>query len=101
MNKLFITFALLGVIACSHKIMLSQSDADRAAAKFPGTTLADLQQGKTLYESTCNKCHGLKNPRSRDEAGWRQIVPVMAQKAKVDAHTEDLILRYLVTASAK
>lgn len=103
MKRTLVFISLAFVVACtSHKALTqspSQSDVDYAAQKWPGTTLADLNQGKTLYEQNCGKCHGLKSPTSRDEQGWNQIVPPMARKAKVDNNTETLILKYLVTAS--
>lgn len=80
-------------------MVLSQTDADRAAAIFPGATLASLADGKMKYENHCGSCHGLKKLNSEDEAGWRNIVPDMAQKAEIDAKTENLILQYVVTMS--
>jgi len=97
-TKLVIFSVLLFAASCSKELVqLSQSDADRASVKFPGTTLAELQQGKDLYEGTCNKCHGLKEPSSRNEKQWNHIVPIMAHKAKIDDQKEALILKYLVT----
>jgi cytochrome c5 len=80
---------------------MTQADADRAAAKFPGTNLADLEKGKTTYEANCGKCHKLHAPASRNEEAWRKIVPPMAKKSKLDAASEDLVLRYVVTMSTK
>jgi len=90
---------ILVLTACAAKksIVLSQNDADRANTTFPGASLASLNEGKMHYEQNCNKCHGLKKPASRTEAEWREIVPRMAKKAKVDANTENLILQYVVT----
>ncbi len=88
---------ILGACAAKKAAVLSQTDADRASAKFPGATLASLNEGKKHYEDNCGKCHGLKKPSSESEAGWRKIVPDMAQKAEVDAKTENLILQYVVT----
>lgn len=98
--SLLISVLLLG--ACASKkvvVAMSQTDADRAAAIFPGASLASLNDGKMKYEANCGKCHGLKKPTSRNEAQWREIVPRMAVKAKVDSGTENLILQYVVTMS--
>lgn len=91
------------IVACSHKTLMgpTQADADYAATKWPGTTLADLAQGKTIYEQNCNKCHGLKDPNSRNEQGWNDIVPPMAKKAHLDQHNQDLVLKYLVSVDKK
>src|SRR5215217_7926085 len=97
MKKLSIILALVFLAACTKLLSPTQGDADRAATKFPGTTLADLNQGKTLYEQNCGKCHGLKKPTSESEEGWRKIMPPMAKKAKINAQQEEMILKYVLT----
>lgn len=86
---------------------LTQADADRGAAKFPGTTLASLIEGKTSYETHCQTCHGLKTPASQTEDGWKKIVPNMvgkvnrkAGKEAISAEMQESILRYVVTMSS-
>lgn len=101
-KSLFLLCCLVAVACGTSKVAdsantLSQSDADRAAAKFPGTTMEDLSRGKTLYENNCGKCHKLHAPQSRGEEAWRKVVPPMAKKAKMDESGADLVLRYLVT----
>jgi cytochrome c5 len=76
---------------------LTETDAARAAGKFPGATLASLNEGKMLYEQHCGSCHGLKKTNDYNEAEWRKIVPPMAGKAEIDKKKEDLILQYVVT----
>jgi cytochrome c5 len=105
MKKSLLIFAtLLFLAACASKkatISLSDSDASRAAAKYPGASLATLQKGKLLYEEKCSNCHGLKNPASYNEEQWGKHVKRMAPKAKIDKPTEELILQYVVTMSSK
>jgi mono/diheme cytochrome c family protein len=98
---LFVT--LLVAVACSSKklFVLTQADADLAAAKYPGMTLADLEEGHRLYTANCQKCHGLKKPQKYSEARLNTIVPIMADKAKIDQATEDKILHYMVTLSQR
>lgn len=99
-----ITFALAIVLfaACTSgkrvaSVSLTEADAGRAAAKFPGATLASLNEGKQHYEENCGKCHGLKRPGDFTEAEWRKEVPPMAGKANIDKKREELILQYVVT----
>ena len=102
MKKLLIISSVLLLAACGAALKLSapaQTDAERGSAIFPGLTLAELDKGKIAYEENCAKCHGLKNPTSFTEEKWRKVVPPMAKKAKVDAKTEELILKYVVTMS--
>jgi len=78
-------------------VSLTDADATRAAAKYPGASLTSLQNGKLLYEENCGRCHGLKNPTAYNEEQWGKHVKRMAPKAKIDKPTEDLILQYVVT----
>lgn len=107
-RKLVVIVASVAFAGCfaAKKAMPTQSDADRGAAKFPGYTLAELNQGKGLYENNCGKCHGLKKTTSESEAEWRRIVPAMVAKINkngkvLDDHSQELILRYLVTMSKR
>jgi len=103
-RKYLVVLASVILAGCfaAKKSIPSQADADRGAAKFPGYTLAELNEGKTLYENNCGTCHSLKKPSSESEAEWRRIVPAMVKKVNknkvvLDAHSEELILRYVVT----
>lgn len=107
MKKIVIGFSILLFCACSAKVvMLSQADADRGAAKFPGATLTSLNEGKAHYEQYCKTCHALKKPTSEPEAEWNKIVPEMVKKTNkkagsevVDGKKQELILQYVVTMS--
>lgn len=84
----------------------SQADVDRVADKFPGYSVDQMSEGKSLYETHCGTCHALKKPSSETESEWRRIVPVMVKKVNkngmvLDASKEDQILKYVVTMSKK
>ena len=109
MKKTIIFIFIVTVLAaCSAKItMMSESDASRAAKKISGTTLANLNEGKTNYEANCGLCHGLKKPDARTEEQWKSIVPRMVNqvnkkmgKEEIDAQEQQNILAYLVTMGA-
>jgi len=89
-------------IACASYKPLAPgaADATRAAEKFPGTTLADLEQGKSIFEQNCNKCHSLKKPFTKDEETIKSVLPKMAKRAKIDSRQEDLVLKYLLTMNS-
>lgn len=114
MKKSILILAVVAIaVACGTKkstggvvdTMPNQADIDRVQEKFPGYTLAELNEGRKLYESNCNLCHGLKKTASESEEEWRKIVPPMVQKANkkngnaIDAAGEEKILRYVVTMS--
>ena len=98
---IYISTAFL-LFSCSPLILVqpSENDAARASQKFPGTTLEELNQGKTFFEANCSKCHSLKKPFKVSEEKLNSIVPKMAKKAKLDDKTENLILKYLVTMNS-
>ena len=97
MKKTLLLLSISSLLACTRLLIPNQSDADRAAKQFPGITLADITKGKTLHEQHCGKCHGLKNPSSRNEGAWKKILPEMANKAKIDAETQEAILKYILS----
>lgn len=98
--------ALIASCTMSKSVAPSQANIDAVADKFPGYTLADLMKGKELYESNCQTCHKLADPKSETESAWNHIVPEMVQKTNrkagkdvLDAEGENLILRYVITMS--
>lgn len=97
MTKTQTAAAIIILASCSPKLLVpTQADADRAQRTFPGVTLAQIEEGKTLFETHCDKCHALKKPESHTEMEWHNIVPEMAAKAKIDEETEGKILRYVL-----
>ena len=84
----------------------TQADVDRVKEKYSGYTLAEMNEGRKLYQNNCNLCHGLKKANSESEAEWEKIVPPMVAKVNektgtttLDAADEQKILRYLVAMS--
>ena len=107
MKKSIAIISLLFLTACSAKLATpTQTDADRVEQRMPGTTLADLQEGKTLFETKCTQCHKQRNPASKTESEWQQIIPIMAKRAEkahkdlITGHDQEQIMKYL-TAYAK
>jgi cytochrome c5 len=108
MKKSVFFFSMILLTACTAAKLMTpaQSDVDRVATKYPGYTLADLNQGKSLFEQTCSQCHKLKDPLSKKEDQWKEIVPQMINKLDkkqgkqvIDDKQQQLILQYLVTMS--
>jgi cytochrome c5 len=71
-------------------------DAEFAAARWPGTTLAHLGEGRSLYARRCGTCHALYEPAERAEPEWRDSLAEMRERAKIRPEEEELILKYLV-----
>lgn len=105
MRKTIILVLIIGFSGCiSAKLAVpTQIDADRMQQTFPGYSLKELNNGKSLYEQNCNTCHGLKKPSARSKTEWEEIVPRMVIKANkkkpesLNTQDEQLILRYLIT----
>jgi mono/diheme cytochrome c family protein len=86
--------------ACAGQIPPpTEADALRASAQFPGTTVAALIRGRSLYIEHCSGCHSLFSPRSQPPAVWPKIVHEMAVRSKLDDATAAELARYLVVAS--
>jgi cytochrome c2 len=60
----------------------------------------NIEEGEKLFAANCVKCHALKDPKNFTAEEWKEIVPRMAVKAKIDTDTENKILEY-VLANAK
>lgn len=100
-NKGFILFITVSIwiIACAKTTLplATETDAEKVSDKYPGITAQELAQGQVLYEQHCGNCHKLYSPDSRTDAQWKDVVPPMANKAKIDDKSEGLILNYLVS----
>ncbi len=94
---------LLAAAAGCAGALVVPDDADVGAlrARFPGTTLADLQRGRTLYVSRCAACHHLHLPAERAPDAWPRIVEKMAPDANLSGTDLDVVERYLMAASAR
>ena len=99
MKKFLIISSAILLVACAayKPIAPAQADADRAAKISPGVTLADLNEGKVIFETKCHKCHSLKKPFKKTDDEIEAALPKMAKRAKLDDRQEKLVLDYLLT----
>ncbi len=105
MKKIYIIALAIGIASCtaSKLTVPTQADADGAQMSFPGATLADISNGKGLYEQHCQSCHGLKTVTDYSVQAWHDIVPRMVvqcnRKASgsVSENDERLILMYVTS----
>ena len=98
--------ALLGaaLAACGGSSPIPQptaADASRGTAHFPDLTLAELEQGRSLYVSRCGSCHTLKRPAELAPQQWDQEVREMREKngVKLSDAEAQAIVRYLTVAA--
>lgn len=57
---------------------------------------ADLDEGRKVFESSCGRCHALKQPETRTVSQWEKIMPNMARKAKLDDHQTAVVTAYVM-----
>ena len=60
-----------------------------------------LQNGRTTYMTSCNRCHERVLPGNEDPEFWREILPHMAKNAKLTKDEESDVLLYLMAAHLK
>jgi mono/diheme cytochrome c family protein len=99
---LLLAIAAGGVWGCASTLHEPTSaDARLAAARWPGTTLASLREGRRLYAATCSACHSLRDPASLPPERWEEEVREMRGRKGVHLGERDarLIVRYLSVAS--
>jgi mono/diheme cytochrome c family protein len=58
-------------------------------------TLTELQQGRTLYISNCNSCHGLYSPDDYTSTQWKGILGNMAPNTSMSASQILLVTKYV------
>jgi cytochrome c5 len=85
------------VAACAGQLPApTQANAARAAERYPGATLADLQRGRGLYVDHCSGCHSLYAPSEHTAHDWPKLLGEMAKRAKLSDPDTTLVLEYLV-----
>ena len=101
---LLLSLLLAGAVAaCGGSAVPEPTTADalRGSAHFPDVTLAELQQGRTLYVSRCGSCHTLKRPAELPSEQWQVEVTEMRSKngVKLSDAEAQAIVRYLALAA--
>jgi len=68
------------------------------AASDHGADIESLQRGRALYLNQCIRCHGVEAVDRYSDAKWRELMPEMADEAKLNAHQEQDVLLYVLIA---
>ena len=69
-------------------------------ARFPNSTLAELELGKSIYTGACTKCHGTRDVTVYTEPRLLEIVDVMAVKAKITPEEKLALIKFAVGVRA-
>ncbi len=90
------------VVACaSARLAPTPTDVAWAAARWPGTTAADLDAGYAIYRRRCAGCHHLPLPAAHAPEKWRRAMIEMTPKARLTSAEHEIVLRYLLAAQAR
>ena len=90
--------ALTGAVACAAALRQpTERDVQSATPHWPGTTLKDLQRGRSLYVRRCSGCHTLYLPTAYDAEVWPSLVESMSGKAALNHEQQADITRFVVT----
>lgn len=95
MKKIILPAAiiLLGLYACSKGTVSAVNETSAQVTKDYNEAEAAV-----LYTNQCGSCHALQAREKYTEKQWRNIVPDMAKKAKLDASQEAIILQYVLAS---
>ncbi|MFB3908199.1 MAG: hypothetical protein ACE15D_07330 [Candidatus Eisenbacteria bacterium] len=94
--------AAAAILACAAaRFEPTPLDDAWAAARWPGATAADMDEGYRLYLLKCAGCHQLPRPQAVATERWEPVMERMAPRAKLDSRQATLVLRYLTTVSAR
>ena len=89
-------FVLLIIMSCSKNSSGGSSLYTPTSADATATaTLADLQQGRTLYMNNCNACHGLYSPDDYNAAQWKSIIGNMGPRTAMTSSQILLVTKYV------
>ena len=67
-------------------------------SKYKGYSKEMYVQGRTINESSCIKCHKLKNPANYTEEQLNKIIPNMAKKARISDEQREVLMKYYVAS---
>ncbi|MFY1047962.1 cytochrome C [Chryseobacterium sp. GP-SGM7] len=86
------TVILVLLVSCTPKAT-TVAEAPKSAT----STAEQIAQGKTIYESSCNRCHKLYEPTQFTSVQWVGIMNAMAPKAKLTEEQHQWVYDYVVS----
>lgn len=93
MKPIVIALLVFASIACTTQLYTPSKEN---VNKVEPATLAELQQGRDLFENKCGKCHKIPKPGSHPKEEWGKIMDKMAPKAKLNSEQSSLVFKYVV-----
>lgn len=105
---IFAYFAVM-IVACSTSSKTQTAENAKTQAPPPSSIATastsnvisvlstdELQQGQTIFSSSCTHCHKLPNIQRYSQEKWADdILPVMFRKARLDTAQQRLVQGYI------
>ena len=100
-----VAILLLLIYACSPKVGIGAMRPDpvqvppriASASEEVNPLPVELEEGKSMYENRCSKCHDLYKPTDFTKEQWVPIMKKMQIKAKIDNAQRIKIYNYIVS----
>ena len=77
---------------------LAPNAASAAEQRWPGTTAAQLEQGRTLFVAKCNGCHDYPDLHAVPESRWPEVLKKMGENAKLSQDQTTQVLHFILAA---
>ena len=65
--------------------------------KVPNYTVAELEEGKGIWEAKCDRCHKLYSPESYTKTKWEGILPRMNKRSKLNEDEAGKVRGYIMS----
>lgn len=94
------------LLACTAKKATTSSSTVKAAEPAASDIMAEIdskytaaqkEEGKTIWQANCQKCHKLFEPESHTVAKWEGILQRMSKKAKLNDVDAGKVRAYVIT----
>jgi cytochrome c5 len=104
MKKLFVLCSIAAgsvfLVQCASKKAATVGMSAETKAKVDEVhrnyTPAQMEEGKTIWGTSCKKCHKLYTPESHSVARWEDVLPRMFKRAKLSDDDAGKVRAYLV-----
>jgi hypothetical protein len=80
---------------CSKSSSTSSLYTPTSSDATSTATLADLQQGRTLYVNNCGACHSLYSPDDYTSSQWKTIISSMGPRTSMSSSQILLVTKYV------
>ncbi len=103
MKKFSLLIILSGTVlfSCTSKKVATteKSSAEVVAEIKKNYNEQQLEEGHTLWQNNCNKCHKLYEPSEYTVSRWENILPRMLKRAKLDDEQSGKVRAYVLSNS--